>query len=258
MMMKIRLLPLVLLVALGISVPLHASLSEEVSSANQSFASGHHAEALDAYKSLLEKSQFGRFSSPELWYHRGLSEEKTGDALSASLSYRRALLLDSTLLPARSRLNAVLGTLGIPVISNWHDQLLMRVHPDLLILGGAILGWLGVLILVILLLAGPRRPMFILLALAAFILGHGLSIFGTLIDQRRVAAYQAVVTSKNAPVLHATPADSSATDGTLAPGSLVTILSRNGAWWKVSDGPEKTGWILSNAVTPLLPSSAGS
>lgn len=258
MMMKRCLLLSVLFIALGFSESLRASLSEEATAANQSLASGHPAEALASYKSLLATLQFDKLSSPELWYHRGLAEEKTGDLVAASLSFRRALLLDPTLLPARTRLVAALGTLGIPYAPDWHDQLLMRIHPDLLILGGAILGWVGTLILVFLLLAGPRRPVLIAWALAAFIFGHGLSILGTLIDQRRLVAYEAVVTAKSAPALHATPADSSATDGTLAPGSLLTILSRNGAWWKVSDGSAKTGWILSNALTPLLPSSAGS
>ncbi|MEI6323556.1 MAG: hypothetical protein WCP60_10680 [bacterium] len=255
MIKKIRFFLPVLLICLGVSVHLQASIPEEASVANQSLASGHYTEALEAYKLLLATPQFEKFSSPELWYHRGLAEEKTGDLVAASLSYRRALLLDPTLPPARTRLAAVLGTLGVPHALDWHDQLLMRVHPDLLVLGGAILGWVGILAFVFLLLAGPRRPVLIGLALALFILGHGLSIFGTLNDPRRQIANQAVVTAKNAPTIHATPADSSASDGTLAPGSLLTILSRNGAWWKVSDGPAKTGWILSNAVTPLLPSS---
>lgn len=255
MMMKRRFFLPVLSIFLGMAMHLHASIPEEFSVANQSFASGHYSEALAAYKSLLATSPFDKFSSPELWYHRGLAEEKTGDLVAASLSYRRALLLDPTLLPTRNRLAAVLGTLGIPAANDWRDQILMRLHPDFLVLGGAILGWVGILILVFLLLAGPRRPVLIGWALAVFILGHGLSIFGTLNDPRRQIANQAVVTAKNAPTIHATPADSSASDGTLAPGSLLTILSRNGAWWKVSDGPAKTGWILSNVVTPLLPSS---
>lgn len=229
-----------------------AAFSEEAGSTNQFLSAGHPAEAL----SLLASPQLATLSSPELWYNRGLAEEKSSDSIAASLSYRRALLLDPTLLAARTRLAAVLGTLGIPLAHDWHDQLLMTMHPDHLIIGGAILGWLGILSLVFLLMTRPYRPGLIALALSAFIFGHGLSLFGTLIDPRRLATNQAVVTAKSAPTLHDTPADSAKAEGTLAPGSLLTIISRNGAWWKISNDTS-TGWTLSNTITPLLPFTVG-
>ncbi len=201
-------------------------------------------------------------SSPEFWYNRGLSEEKSGDSASASLSFRRALLLDPTLKPARKELSKVLGILGIPLSLDWRDQVWTRIHPDVLILGGAILGWIGVFLLVIFLLVrhgNPifKKPLFIALALTAIILGHGLSIVGSMIDPRRMADHFAVVTAKNTTTLRATPADSATASGTIAPGSLMTILSRNDLWWYVSDGSGHTGWILSNTITPLLPASTG-
>jgi hypothetical protein len=246
----------ILIVTLLFSGGLFAAFPEEAVSANQSLSAGHPAEALTAYQTLLASPLLTTVSSPELWYNRGLAEEKNGDSIAASLSYRRALLLDPTLRAARTRLTTVLSTLGIPLAHDWRDQLLMRVHPDRLIVGGAILGWLGILTLVYLLLRKPYRHGLVALALSAFVLGHGLSLFGTLTDPRRLATNQAVVTAKNAPTLHDTPADSAKADGTLAPGSFLTILSRNGAWWKVSNGTS-TGWILSNTVTPILPSAVG-
>lgn len=203
------------------------------------------------------------FSTPERWFTQGLTEEKNNDLkgensqtnlVAASLSFRRALLLDPTLQPARTHLNLILAKLGIPVVASWQTQLLSIIHPDLLILGGAILGWLGVFSLVFLLMVKPPRPTLIAMALIAIILGHSISIIGTLIDPRRLASNQAVVIAKIGPTLRETPADSAKSEGVLAPGSLVSILSCNGVWWKISDGIH-TGWILSTAITPLLPAS---
>jgi hypothetical protein len=235
-----------------------ASLSEDISSANQTLAAGHYKEALPKYESLLASPQLAQFSSPEIWFHRGLAEEKSGNAVAASLSFRRALLLDPSFSPARAHLASVLGALGASSPSTWQDQFFARIHPDTMILGGAIFGWIGMLGLVFLLLVGPRRPALIALAITACLLGHGLSILGTMIDPRRVAENQAVVTAKSAPTLHDTPADQATTTGTLPSGSLITVLSRNGVWWYVFDGSGHLGWIPSTALTPLLPRSAGS
>lgn len=248
-------LSLLMLVLVSASISL-AAMPDEVASANQSLAAGRLPEAVAAYQILLASNDFSKFSSPELWFNLGLAEEKNHDLAAASLSYRRALLLDPTLLPARSHLATVLTSLGIPESASRADQLIAFVHPDFLILGGALLGWAGVFAFLFLILAGPRRPGWIVLALTALILGHGLSLAGAWMDPRRLASKEGVMTAKSAPTLRETPADSSKAEGTLAPGSLVTILSRNGAWWKVSN-TLSTGWLPATAVTPLLP-TAGS
>jgi hypothetical protein len=235
---------------------LHAAPADEALSANHSLSDGSPAEALSKYQMILDSPHPAAFSSPELWYHRGLAEQKMGDQIAASLSLRRAVLLDPSFTPAVNALTSVLASLGLPTATHWQGELLTRVHPDVLILGGAMMGWLGVLLFVYLLMAGPRRPSLIAWALVACILGHGLSLLGTFADPRRLAQDEAVVTAKSPPTLRETPADSAQANGTLAPGSLITILSRNGAWWKVSDGTH-TGWISSTTVTPLLPASSG-
>jgi hypothetical protein len=245
-----------LVIAFSLSASLPAALPEDVSSANQSLASGRPSEALSSYQTLLASPDFSKFSSPELWLNRGLAEEQNHDPLAASLSYRRALLLDPTLLPARTHLATLLSTFGIPMSASRVDQLVASVHPDLLILGGALFGWVGVFVFLFLILAGPRRPSWLALALTVLILGHGLSLVGTWMDPRRLASEQGVVMIKSAPTLHETPADSSKAVGTLLPGSLITILSRNGAWWKVSSGVS-TGWLPATAVTPLIPVAGG-
>ena len=251
--MKRLLLTLLLSVTAEIPPSLHAGVAEQAASANASLLSGHPVDALNAYRTLLASPRFAATGSPELWYNRGLAEEKTGDAAAASLSFRRALLLDPGFLPAQRQLEAVLGTLGLPVSAGWKERVQAVILTDPMIVGGAIVGWIGALLLVVLLLRGPRRKGLVVLALAALVAGHGASVFGSLIDPRRTARDQGVVTAKAGPTLRATPADSATPGGTLAPGTLIKILSRNGAWCYIAAGPGLTGWIPSDTVTFLLP-----
>lgn len=238
------------------AVPLHAGVREQASSAAASLRAGHPIEALETYRTLLTSPQFATAGSPELWYDRGLAEERTGDAAAASLSFRRALLLDPGFPAARRQLALVLGTLGLPAPPDgWRERLHSWIHPERLILAGVITGWSGGLLITFLLLRGPRRKGWIALSLVLLIGGHGASVFGTMTDPRRTARDEAVVTAKTGPVLRATPADSGTSGGTLSSGTLISVLSRNGAWWYVSAGSGLTGWIHSDTVAALLPPS---
>lgn len=242
-------------------VSLHAGLPEDFASANANLASGHADEALSTYKTLLTYPDFKTSGSAEIWYNRGLAEMQTGDTVTASLSFRRALLLDPSLAPARMQLSKTLGLLGIPVPTGWRERTMQSIHPETMIVTGAVIGWSGALLLVVLLFQSSQRKGLILISLLLILFGHGASVLGTLVDPRRTARDSAVITAKTAPTLRATPADSATESGKLEPGILISILSRNGAWWYVSTGSGPgvlQGWIPSNAATPLLSSSKGS
>lgn len=237
---------------------LHAGINEQVSAANQDLQSSRPLDALARYRTLLADPAFLKEGSPELWYNRGLAEEKTGDAAAASLSLRRALLLDPGFAPAQRQLAAVLATLGLPVPNDWRQGVHAIMRPERLIIIGSAAGWIGTLLFVVLLFRGSRKKGLILVSLVVLIAGHGASVLGSLIDPRRTAADQAVVISKSGPTLRATPADNGVPAGIVAPGSLISVLSRNGAWWYVAAGPGQTGWIPSDTVASLLPSAPSS
>ena len=260
-MTRRRIIPVILAALLiPAAAPLRADVSSQLRSGNGSLQSGHPLDALASYRVALTDPMFRSAGSPELWYNVGLAEKKTGDAAAASLSFRRSLLLDPTYLPARRQLAEVLGTLGFAPDSGWRESLRSSVHPELLVVAGSVIGWIGVFLTVLLFFLSPQRKLAIAFALVLAILGHGVSALGTLVDPRRLAADEAVVTSKKPQVLRATPADSGTPEGTLPPGTLVCVLSRNGAWWYVS-GDSGTahaprGWIHSDSITPLLPSDS--
>lgn len=256
-----RIFALNLLLAVPLVVSLHAGLPEDFASANANLASGHADEALSTYKTLLTYPEFKTAGSAEIWYNRGLAEMQTGDAVAASLSFRRALLLDPALVPARMQLSKTLGSLGIPVPNGWKERAMQSIHPETMIVAGGVIGWIGAFLLVVLLFQSSRKKGLIVLSLLLILLGHGASVLGTLVDPRRTARETAVITAKTAPTLRATPADSATDSGTIEPGTLISILSRNGAWWYVSAGSGSgalQGWIPSNAATPLLSTSKDS
>lgn len=239
---------------LGSAPTSHAALSDQVAAANAALAAGHPLEALDTYKALLSAPELAGSGSSELWYNRGLAEEKNGDAAAASLSFRRALLLDPGFAPARRQLAAMLGLLGLQAPMGWKETLSEKIHPEIMILGGAVVGWIGALLFVVLWIAGPRRKSWILFTLFLFVFGHGCSILGTWIDPRRTASKEAVVVAKSGSPLKETPADTASSLTVIPPGTLITILSRNGAWWYITAGRHINGWITSDTALPLIPS----
>jgi tetratricopeptide (TPR) repeat protein len=240
---------------------MRAGLPEDFASANGKLSSGHADEALSTYKTLLTYPEFKASGSAEIWYNRGLAEMKTGDAVAASLSFRRALLLDPALAPARVELSKTLGSLGIRAPNGWKERSIQSIHPETMIVGGAVIGWIGALGLIVLVFQASRKKALIVLALTLILFGHGTSLLGTLADPRRTARHQAVLTAKESVTVRATPADSATESGKLDPGTLISILSQNGAWWYVSTGTGSValqGWIHSNTATPLLSCSKGS
>lgn len=246
-----------ILIALLLFLPsagLRAALADQVSKANGRLASGQFPEAISSYRALLTSPEFRTAGSPELWFNRGLAEEQSGDLVAASLSYRRALLLDPSLLPARRALAGTMTALGIPESGDWRSRLPALVSPEILVIGGAAIGWFGVILFLLLVFLARRRKGWILLSLILIVLGHGASVAGTFVDPRRTASSQAVITAKTAPVLRATPSDNGDSRGALPPGAPVSILSRNGPWWYVASGTSLSGWISSSALTPLLDS----
>lgn len=231
-----------------------AALADQVTKANERLASGKSTEAISSYRALLTSPEFRTAGSPEIWYNRGLAEEQSGDFVAASLSYRRALLLDPSLPPARRALSGTMAALGIPEARDWRSRLPSLISPEILVIVGAAIGWAGVILFLLILFLVRHRKGWILLSLLLVILGHGASVVGTLVDPRRTASSKAVITAKTAPVLRATPADNGDSRGALPPGTPVSILSRNGPWWYVASGTSLSGWIPSNALTPLLDS----
>jgi hypothetical protein len=246
-----------ILLALFLILPsagLRAALADQVSKANGRLASGQFLDAISSYRALLTSPEFRSAGSPEVWFNRGLAEQQSGDLVAASLSYRRALLLDPSLLPARRALAGTTTSLGIPESGDWRSRVSAMVSPEILVIGGAAIGWMGVILFLLLVFLARRRKEWILLSLILIVLGHGASVLGTLVDPRRTASSKAVITAKTAPVLRATPSDNADSRGALPPGTPVSILSRNGPWWYVASGTSLSGWISSSALTPLLDS----
>jgi hypothetical protein len=249
-----RLPLLLILVAFSTVLSVRAGLPEDFFTANENLASGHADEALATYKTLLTHPDFRTSGSAEIWYNRGLAEMETGDTVEASLSFRRALLLDPASVPARIQLTKTLLALGLPVPDGWKERISRFLHPEVMIVGGAVIGWIGALSLVVLIFKASRMKGLIALALLLIVVGHGASVLGTLADPRRTASDKAVLTSKDRVTLRSTPADSATESGKLDPGALISILSRNGTWWYVATGLGQSGWIHANTATPLLSS----
>ena len=87
-------------------------------------------------------------ASPEQYYNQALTEEAQGDLAAASLSLRRALVLDPTLGIAQAQLQEVLKKMGLPAETTWQTKFASRFVPEYLTIIGALIGWSAALIVI--------------------------------------------------------------------------------------------------------------
>lgn len=207
--------------------------------------------------------------SPERYYNMALGDEEKGKEIEASIALRRALILDPTFSLARQHLTALLKKMNLPIETGWKAKMASHFSPELLIIIGSLMGWCAALFLVWFffspnILLGKRKPYWIL-GVSFFLLGHGMSLLGFMIDPRVAASHQVIINPRrdaawNVPQektsvtpLRSTPVDNSDILMQLPNGSVVTLQSRHGAWSYVTAESGQQGWISSSVMQPLIP-----
>jgi len=212
--------------------------------------------------------------SPEEYYNEALAEKEQGNLPEASLSLRRALVLDPTLAVARQQLKEVLSKMGLSMESSWQQKLASRYAPEKLTLMGTIIGWSATLALVVVfflqILSSAKKPKqwgLFFFVLIFCLVGHAISVLGVMIDPRLRARYEVVLLPKrdtraalehrsDRPAtipLRSTPADAASTIAQLPIGSCLILLSQHGAWSYVRTAAGQEGWIASSSLEFLIP-----
>jgi hypothetical protein len=198
-------------------------------------------------------AQAGDGTLSELW-EKATHLESEGHAVEAALVCRRLLVLDPGYAPARDLLSKIHASLQLPPpATNWKDRAAGFFPPDRLALGGSLCLWAGLFgILATLLVPSWRRWRFP--AFLSLLAGLAALAFSAVIDPRIVRAREAVVTLPGgAPVYPAPSVDDNRLTARLPDGTPLSIRSRSGRWTAITLPDGRNGWILSEALTPLLP-----
>lgn len=190
------------------------------------------------------------------YFEAGQGLAKSGNAAEATLNFRRALLLDPALLPARTALRENELALGIqPPRETWRTTVASQLPMDASAVGGAILFWLGILVGILACFATRPRRSHILAAMGLAVVGLGLMALVWITDPRVLSKDNAVLLKSGGASLLREPADSSEKITSLSQGSLIRILSIRGRWLFAETPTGTKGWLLAEGVEPVVPTS---
>jgi hypothetical protein len=192
-------------------------------------------------------------SLPALW-EKATRLESEGHAVEAALACRRLLALDPGYAPARDLLAKIHTVLKLPPPAmDWRDRAAGFFPPDRLALGGSLCLWTGLFgVLATLLSPAWRRwrlPAFLFLPA-----GLAALAFSAAIDPRIARSRECVVTLPGgAPVYPAPSVDDNRTIARVPDGTPLSIRSHSGRWTAVTMPDGRNGWILSEALAPVVP-----
>ena len=213
-------------------------------------------------------------ASPEEYYNTAIAEKNAGDLPAASLSLRRALVLDPTLAVAQQQLQEVLSKMGLTMESSWQQKVASRYSPEKITFIGTVIGWGTTAALVVIFFlqilpstTKPKRWRLFFSVVLLCLMGHGLSVLGVMIDPRLHARYEVILLPKieskasaeNQPgrpattSLRATPVDAASVLAQLPTGSCLILLSQHGAWSFVRTSAGQEGWLSSGSLEFLIP-----
>ena len=210
---------------------------------------GKYEKALQSFTSLINEEQF----APELFLQMGNAHYRLQNIGSAALSYRRALLLKSSLLEARQNLTLIKDKVGFidtePLDSH---QILITFNESFITTLLAFSLWLiGIGITLIILKIRYRKSAFTLLFIGALCASFS-AVLSRAKDSTRPDPRTNIVT-KNNTVARTAPAQSASTIITLPPGSSVILISGRGTWSYVKLPNELHGWVRTESLESLWP-----
>jgi tetratricopeptide (TPR) repeat protein len=211
---------------------------------------GDSAGAVKSFSEQIARGQIGA----EVYYHLGLAEAAAGNITQASIAFHRALLIDPTLAPARAELKKLAEKAGFALPPAGRTRAIVsRVGAGALWVWGSVLGWSGLLILLISVLSAKKKAAAVWCGAVIFLAGatmHAIAWFGDpLIADRELMVVQ---TASPLP-LRGAPVDTAAAIERLPAGAAVERLAQRGRWTHVATASGKRGWLPSEHLLPVLP-----
>lgn len=232
--------------------------SEEKSifqSANQAFTNDNYDQAIQLYKSILDKN----IQSPELYFNLGNCFFQKKEWGKAILNYERALLLDpndSDILQnlALAKLETVDEIAVLPnfFLARWWTQIRELTHSGIWSILGILLFWLGVTGIILWILGKERRLRKRGFLGGMTILGLSLVVFALAYSSYQVQqkSGSAIIMSKETS-LKTLPDEISNEILPLHEGTKVKIVEKITSWYKVRLDNGEVGWIIQSDLEEI-------
>ncbi|MEO8205173.1 MAG: tetratricopeptide repeat protein [Chthoniobacterales bacterium] len=220
---------------------------------NHDYQNGNYGAAIDAYDKMTRNGAY----SAEAYYNLGSAHQMLNQPVDAVLNYRRALMLNPTLLQARRNLETIEHAKGIPMPRfTWREEITSIILPSSLIYGGVTFAWVGGFLFVLAFLKKGPRFWWISISLVLIIIGKSSAFLGYISDPKLAYRNSAVIMAKESVTARAVPADSSASVTKLLPGTGVSVISKRDAWSYCKLPDNTNAWLPSKNLT-MVPSGSG-
>lgn len=248
----LRLLAAMALLTLGIP----SVFADALSDGEAAFQKGDFAGAARAFETALSSQG----ASAGLYYNLAMAQMRSGEAPAATLSLRRAILLDPRNVDARMALSDLERSQGVPAASShwtarWPDLVAEKVPLKFLTLAGSLLGWLGAFLLLMALFRRQKKWGTVAASVLLVVVGIGMYGVALRADPRFSQRNFAVVVSEAGATLLSAPADQSAVIVRMPAGSPVHVRRRSGDWSYCETPSGEKGWTTTTSIERVVPAA---
>lgn len=248
--MRRVLIALLLATSISVADTTRAATDAEIfDQGNRAYAEGDYAGARERYEELVKAGT----RDPAVFLNLGHADFQLGRKVPAAINYRRALALDPGNTAARSSLEHVLKTLGVPAPGLGAAEIVGQyISFDLLALLGSVMVWCGVGVVVFALFSTGRRPGWVFLGVIMAFAGATAVAVAWAGDSRIALAQTSMVVGDGTDA-RSTPADNAQKLADLAPGTPVRVVAARDDWSLVRLPIGVEGWVRTASLEPVFP-----
>jgi tetratricopeptide (TPR) repeat protein len=244
------------LAALMLAASAVASFASALTDADAAFAAEDYPAAMRAYEAALSSEG----PSAGLYYNLAMTQLKQGQPAEASLSLRRAILLDPRMVDARVALSDLERSQGIPAVTggwtkHWRQILAEKIPLAPLTITGSVIAWAGAFVMLFAIFRSRRKLWPVVGAFALLAIGKGLFFVGYLADPRVSQRQAAVVLDAAGATLLSAPADQSGVVIKMPAGSSVYVHRRSGDWTYCETPNGEKGWTATKILERVVPTA---
>ena len=216
-----------------------AQSSAQFARANQRFASGDFAAAVNDYEELVRSGQ----DTPNLFYNLGNAYFRKKEFGRAILNYERTLMLDPRHPEAQANLRIARDEArALELVPTKMERLLAVATPSQYTVAAAVAFWIFAFSVVVLIFSFRRSRSLIALTFVSLFIFAGATFASWKLEHGTNGPGLAIVTADNADARLAT-ADTANRVLALPAGSEIQILSERGDWIYAALPNNLHGWI---------------
>ena len=233
-----------------------SAFASALTDAQTAFAAADYPAAQRAYETALSTEG----PSAGLYYNLAMTQLRLNQPAEASVSLRRAILLDPQMTDARVALSDLERSQGVPAApsgwkARWREIVAEKIPIPALTIVGSLIAWTGAFLM---LLAIFRRGRKFWPVMGAFVLlAFGKAVFFvTYLSDPRVSERQAaVVLPAGGASLLSAPADQSAVVAKIPAGGSVHVRRRSGEWSYCETPSGEKGWTATKSLERVVPTA---